>query len=371
MSFLQGALLVVGAAVGVMTGGLGLLAAGVLLVGAASQFGIIGGSVGKFMKSGWGAGLMAAVTLGSAAYAAYGSSALGAGETAANASAAGANTTTGAAGAALDSTSTAAPDAAAVATENSFVQATGTADGVSSIAGDGSLAQSATGTVGQAAVNQAPVESGGLGASSAQASQEATASDAAAVNPGQASGMTASGAQSTNNAAMAGSKTIAGADGAPDITGTPSEVNAAVNPTGGGAMDALDQQGAPGAAPGAGGGMLKTAGDIAKTPGALQGIGSLLGGIGQGISQKQATEDAIMAQQWGNLQWQNPAQISQLEHAAAAPVTVPQGYLQRAQAVRNMMGSNVGPQPTSAGTPATAPPVPSAMAAPAPRPPGG
>src|ERR1035437_2906545 len=87
ISFLGVLLEVLGAAVAIMSGpvGWGLLAAAVLGVAAASQFGIIGGSIGKFMKSGWGSALVGAATLGTAAYAMYGQSVLEAGQVGAQA----------------------------------------------------------------------------------------------------------------------------------------------------------------------------------------------------------------------------------------------------------------------------------------------
>ena len=66
--------------VGIATGGLGLLAGGLLIAGGLAASGVIGGSVGSFMNSGWGKGLMAAATLGSAGVAMFGQTALQAGE---------------------------------------------------------------------------------------------------------------------------------------------------------------------------------------------------------------------------------------------------------------------------------------------------
>jgi beta-lactamase class A len=42
----------------------------------------------------------------------------------------------------------------------------------------------------------------------------------------------------------------------------------------------------------------------------------------------------IAAQQWGNMQWEQPGQVANLQAAATAPISVPQGYLNRAAAVR-------------------------------------
>src|ERR1700675_2354476 len=85
---LSGILGVVSIVAGAMTGQIGLIAGGVMMLGsAAAQAGIIGGSVGKFMKSGVGMGLIAAVSLGSAAYSYFGQAAVGAQATASAASA--------------------------------------------------------------------------------------------------------------------------------------------------------------------------------------------------------------------------------------------------------------------------------------------
>src|SRR5712692_5587592 len=55
----------------IATGGWGIVAGLALLAGAAASAGLIGGSIGKFLNSGLGRGLMGGVALGSMAYAAY------------------------------------------------------------------------------------------------------------------------------------------------------------------------------------------------------------------------------------------------------------------------------------------------------------
>jgi hypothetical protein len=75
----------------------------------------------------------------------------------------------------------------------------------------------------------------------------------------------------------------------------------------------------------------------------------MLGGIGQGISQKQSMQEQIAAMQWADRSFSDPKQAAQLTSAAAQPITVPQGYLQRAQALRSMTPSS-SPQPAAAPT---------------------
>jgi hypothetical protein len=100
--------------------------------------------------------------------------------------------------------------------------------------------------------------------------------------------------------------------------------------------------------------MLNTKGGAA----AIQGGLSAVGGLGSGMMQQSAMQKQIAAQQWGNAQWQDPNQVAQFEAAAAQPITVPTGYLQRAQQIRSMMAGGV---PTPGGGPV---PMSSAMAPP-------
>ena len=91
--------------------------------------------------------------------------------------------------------------------------------------------------------------------------------------------------------------------------------------------------------------LLNTKGGAA----AVQGLGSMAGGLGQGIEEKQAMEQQLAAANWGNTQWANQGQADKAVAAAARPISIPNGYLQRAQQVRAMMGSNSGvPQPGGA-----------------------
>jgi hypothetical protein len=98
----------------------------------------------------------------------------------------------------------------------------------------------------------------------------------------------------------------------------------------------------------------------------IQAGGQIISGVGQGIAQNEAIEKQIAAQQWGNLQWQNQSQVDQLQAAAAQPITVPQGYLQRAAAVKGLVAGNagLGPTPGQPISPFTAAPTPPGMKAP-------
>jgi hypothetical protein len=96
--------------------------------------------------------------------------------------------------------------------------------------------------------------------------------------------------------------------------------------------------------------------------------GSLLGGVGQGIAQKQATEDAIRASQWAPNRWTTPSLSNQAIAASQGNINVPQGYLARAQAIRQLTANagvpwqgpaQPGPVPGAAGAvPGVPGPVP-------------
>jgi hypothetical protein len=118
---------------------------------------------------------------------------------------------------------------------------------------------------------------------------------------------------------------------------------------------------------GSGGGILSQAmGMINKNPGVAQVGGSLLSGLASGASQQKQIDAMIQAQEWGNLQWQNQSQVGQMQAAAAKPITVPSGYLQRAQQVQGLMAGNSGIQPGALGPGGALapPPTPPAMTAP-------
>jgi hypothetical protein len=332
-----GSILGVVAGVALMATGSGAgIAAGAFLAAGSLAAGLAGGSIGKFMNSGLMKGLMGAVVLGSAAYAVYGATPTQAGttEAAQTGQAATAAAPLGAAGSNIISSGDDAQ--AAALTHTSISEAAGMGPEISSIQSTdpslaGPLAPSLT------AMNAQTIA--GPGAQGSQASAAATAADTAAPQAGR--GLT--------GAAGAGPGAAAPAPPAPTSASPPSDVTP------------------PAAAPAAGGGFMSKAAGLLDTKGgaaAITGVGSMLGGIGSGIAQKQATEDALRAAQWGNVQWQNQGQVDKMQAAAAAPITVPQGYLQRAQQIRALMQGNAGMQPLPTAQPG-------APLAPSPLPPPG
>jgi hypothetical protein len=357
MSFLGKALsvagIVVGIAAAVATGGtLGILAAAVLAVGGAAKLGLIKGSVGKFMNSGWGTALMATAALGSAAVAAYGSSALDA-----NAMEAVTQENT----AALDSTvaQTAAADSTqAVQTSTSFLQGTDSMADVASIPppDPASLMNAGVSPQSAQAVQQQL-------SSAAPAGQNAAAQQAAQAQEEQST-VANTGGGAVGKGPGIGGMTQAQAPADANITG-------AAAPAPGGGANVLDEannlEGTtsvpnPAGAPGApqSGGWLDKAMKFADTKGGAAAItagGQMLGGMGAGIGNQAAMEKQIAAQQWATRSYADPRQAGALEASAAAPINMPSGYLARAQALRSMMGST-GPQAITAPVSAIAPTTP-------------
>jgi hypothetical protein len=157
--------------------------------------------------------------------------------------------------------------------------------------------------------------------------------------------------------------------GSPPV-GSPAAAQAAVKPsdlTGVTPPGADAYKDVPGAQQPAQQGFLGKAVDVLNSKGGAAAItagGSLLSGVGQGIAQKQATEDAIRASQWANNRWTTPGLSNQAIAASQGNINVPQGYLQRAQAIRSMTANSgvpwQGPVPPQAlpGGPGGVPPVP-------------
>lgn len=336
MSLLGGILDVVGIVGGIMTGGLGLLAAGVLAVGAASQFGLIGGSVGKFMQSGLGSALTAAVSLG-AAYTGW--------------QAMQGTQDLNSASSVIQSPATQAADSQAISTPTDMAQATGSTSTIGTVAGSTPDAAAATNTTGLTAANS-DLSNPAMNAAGSSAAQNAGTT--AAVQPtGSASAAQAAqtGGPSADNAAVATDNSA---------TGLPQGVNPMTNTADVNAAASSVPQVNSGSS-----GFLSNALNSRGGAAAIQGAGSLISGIGSGIAQNEAIEKQIAAQQWGNQQWNNQAELQQLQSAAAAPITVPQGYLQRAQAVKGLIAGNSGIQPSAvpAGSPLAPPPTPPGMVA--------
>jgi len=374
---LGGAQIVIGAAliatgVGVPAGAF-LIASG---LGTLATTGMFGSGVANFMNSGWGKGLMAAVAIGGAGMAMYGTTALDANMAEAAASQASDSAT------ALDNANiasfggaegAAASEDSALATSNSFLQATNTAGDAAGLQ-SADLAQiSGVNNGSLAQLNAEAPENGGLGASAMQASASQTSADTQAggsvslnpkVSPGAPQDANVSGGGGAPGAQPSGLTGVSTSQDTGNLTKIPGQA------AGAGGQDASNpanfaQFNAP--TSGANSGILDKAAGLLNTRGGSAAVtagGSLLGGLGQGIMQKQAMEQQEAALQWGNTQWANQSQADKAIAAAAQPVTVPQGYLQRAQQVRNMMAGGVptpsGPVPTTA---MAAPPVPGAAAA--------
>jgi hypothetical protein len=345
---LSGILGVVIIAAGVMTGNPGLIVGGVMLMGsAAAQAGIIGGSIGKFMQSGAGMALMAAVSLGSAAYAMYGASAAEAGAQGAAASAQAAETAPAGTGALASGATASADDSAAAMTNMSFLKTANMGQDVAAMQQADPALASVSGVSGdELATQNAQAMGTGSNASASQAAAQQTASTQGAsplvgkpAMAGQESGATPAAASGAPGSLPPGVQPV---DAAGDL-----QASTGAGPPG------LPQAGA-GTPPAGGGvsGVLNNAlGVINKNPGLAMIGASTIGGIGQGIAQKQSIEDQLKAAQWGNAQWQNAGQVAAMQKAAAAPITVPQGYLERANQVKTLMAGNSGVQPLPTAQP--------------------
>ena len=312
-----------------------LIAEGLLTLGKEN----LGGSVGKFLNSGWGTGLQLAVGLGSAAYGMLGNATVaGAGE--------------------------------ANATTSGFLQASGTdqqtLQALQSGADAGALADSPTAinlantTVDQAtAANSArtggvagaaPTSADSAGQLTANSAQAATAQTAQAqVATGAGAGTDATAATPIQQLQPVGSGVTNPAIPA-DVTGS---VNDAANAA-------------------ASGGMLSKAGAyLQKNPMVAMMAGQTVAGLGEGLANEAAMNKEIAAQQYFNKQWDqgvNPSSVAAMQASAAAPITVPAGYLSRAQAVKNLMQGNtsqtgpvVGVQPGQPNTPTQVTPPPTVM----------
>lgn len=287
------------------------LAGAVLITEGLASSGLIGGSVGKFLKSGVGQTLMGAVALGSTAYSMFGSDILSDADVA-EAQAAGAQYNT-------EQAAVAATKASGAAVTQDLTAGTSGAAGAANGAGDAvplpqAIAQTSGSPTASLAAPGQPTTDMTLNAGGApQAQAAATQQAQTAVQPG-----------------------AAGSQVPPESTGpNPQPVTNVPKPGGGG------------------GGFLNNALNSRAGAAAIQAGGSLVGGIGQGITQKQTMQDQINAMQWADKSSSNPQLQSQFYGASTQPITVPQGYLARAQALRTMLnqGGVAGVQP--AGAPAT------------------
>ena len=366
MSGLLSGLLTAVAIVGaVFTGGtLGIVAGALMATSFAAQQGWLGGGLKKFFSSGIGQGLTTAVGLASVAMGAY--SAINSVSSASDA-----------AGAAATTNTAATADQAANASDmgmNAAAQATGNAAGTSS----GFLAQNGTGLTNYAntLAQSSPDMQAASGLSSTEIASTNQALDSAWVNAGSpgagapvdpAAATTAAQNLQINAPSTVSSNATAAAQNAVNPTANVPNVDTSIpqntSPTGMAQENGLQGQGAGGAgAPAASGkpGLLSQAiSAVNKNPGLATVGGQMISGIAQGISNQKMIQEQIAAQQWGNMQWENPGQVQALESAAAAPITVPQGFLNRASALRGLSNGNnsstgpvTGVQPGQTGAPA-------------------
>ena len=343
------------AGVVLMATGVGVVAGAMLLTSALATSGVIGGSVGKFLNSGWGQGLMAAVSLGSTAYAMYGADALSTSATAMQDTA-------------MNSLPAADQSAAQAAVQSNLASAANTTADVGAgtqgtdllktgvdISGPVGYNTATAVTPGSAAANGVPQTNLLNPNSTISASGSVPAQSQALENTQQ---MVASNPQAQSNAAFAGQNANA-----------PGGVPSAASTQGANAAD-LQEQPTPSptdyksapfdnsaayAAPGntTGGGLMNTLLNTKGGAAAITAGGNMLGGLGQGIVQKQSMQDQINAMQWADRTSSDPQLKAQALAASAQPITVPQGYLQRAQALRAMINTPQGPQPGGvAGAPA-------------------
>jgi hypothetical protein len=388
---LQGIMVVVGLAAAIFTGGssLALVAAALSATAFAAQQGWLGKGAKNFANSAVGHDLTLAVGLASAAVA------------------------IGGAVSAASSTSSTAVDAANAAAEGPPTAAAGGA--AAGTAGTAADATNAAGTAGDAAAtptvsltsNEVMASPGGPGASAFQFQN-------AEGNSVMADGLTPQGIDAANDqgnlislqngmGGVGGNEPLS-TDSVTNLQNTVTPAAAqnsaaqgaaikadtnAVNPGGAApgpsagataagqdesALAAAQQNpGTPAAAPpggitGAIKGAADKVGDALSTPTGMLMAGQAISGLAQGKAQESIMQRQLAAAQWGNNQWQDKNQVAQLDAQAATPLSVPQGYLQRAAAVRNLMNGSTNqttPLQTANGAPPTVtPPQAQPLAAP-------
>ena len=361
---LQGIIGVVGIAAAIVTANplLGI-ASGALLVSDASQQGWLGNGPKNFFNSAAGQDLTMAVGLASAAMSV--SSLMSATQTAT------ASTAVDSANAAAEGTGdTAAASQAAAATggaDSGIAAPSGLGDAAPSPTPGASLQANLTNPSGQIAAAQNGYPGIADSPATTNAVNQMTDSQSL-VNMGTGAG-SASGsapnsviAQIQQNDPALNQATNANASG---VSADQNAVAAPQSPAAANANAAAEGPAGPGgpagAAPSTGvGGMLNNAASyIGKNPGLAVMGGQALSGWAQGKAQENINQRNLAAAQWGNQQWTDPNQVAQLDAAAAAPITVPTGYLARAAAARNLMsGSSNQTAPLQSGPPSpTAPPA--------------
>lgn len=357
---LQGIIGVIGIAAAIVTENPMLgIASGALLLSDASQQGWLGNGPKNFFNSSAGQDLTLAVGLASAAMSV--TSLMSA-------------TQTATASTAVDSANAAAEGTGDTAAASQAAAATGGADsGIAAPSGLGDAAPSPTpGASLQANLTNpssqiAAVQSGYPGVADSPATTNAVnqmTDSQSLVNMGTGAG-SASGsapnsviAQIQQNDPALNQATNANASG---VSADQNAVAAPQSQTAANANAAAEGPAGPGgpagAAPSTGvGGMLNNAASyIGKNPGLAVMGGQALSGWAQGKAQENINQRNLAAAQWGNVQWTDPNQVAQLDAAAAAPITVPQGYLARAANARAIMNSGAN-QTTPLQSSPTAPP---------------
>lgn len=376
---LTGILTAVAIVATVVSGGtLGIVAGALLAASYAANKGWLGKGAQKFAQSGIGKDLTMAIGLASAGIGVAG--AMGAAlpgtsaaaVSSANAAAEGAGAASESAAASADVAGQAAAasapaadlganvaDSAAIATPSgTLAQTMSNANGVvnSTLAGspEAGLVQGSN-TVGAAsdaaAVQAGSAGTGGLPVPPGDAATVAQTNDSLGIN-------TQAQTQSANTAATqnAVNPSTSAGNQAADIDESALQKAAASTDT----APAPVSQGGPTPAPS----MLAKLGTGVKsalsTPQGMLMAGQAISGWAQGKAQENINQRQLAAAQWGNTQWQDPAQVSQLQAAAAAPINVPMGYLNRAAAVRNLMQSGTNQTAPLQAAPAPALPTPGA-----------
>jgi hypothetical protein len=363
---LQGLIVVVGLAAAVFTGGstLGIVAAALSATAFAAQQGWLGKGAQNFANSAVGHDLTLAVGLASAAVALGGYvNAVQAGSQSATTAAANAAAEGPAGGAAAASgvaqaggaASDAAPVAGVTSTSNEVI---------ASASGPGGMAmqfQNANPGIMDPSLSEQSVDAVNDLQNSAAIASGTNGPGGPPVNPDEAKNLqqTVAPQQSVDNAQSAATTADQSAvnpqasGGLPP--GDPGETG--VTNTGGAGAPATAAQGAPP-------GMLSKAADAVggalKTPQGMLMAGQAISGWAQGKAQENINQRNLAAQQWGNVQWTQPNQVAQLDAQAATPLTVPQGYLARAAAVRNLMNGSTNqttPLQSSNGAPPTVAPT--------------
>lgn len=388
--FLSGLLTAVAIVATVASGGtLGILAGAMIAMSYAASKGWIGGSVGGFFNSSTGHYLTMAVGLASAATSIMSDTAA---VTSTSASA-----TTASANAAAEGATQAGVDA--VGTQANTALAADQADTAMAASGSGAIngatqasnlaAPTVTGTAAQtmapgslsqtaASLDGDGTLSGSNGLSQQALAQNDLTSQSISKNLGipsnagpQVSGAPASTDVSTGQTNLAENTATANTNAQAATAGPGTDVTSAsagkdLTP---GQMAQSSPNFNGGASPGPSigsqaTGMLGKAADyVGKNPGVAVMGGQALSGMAQGAAQQKMMQEQIAANQWGNMQWQDPTQVAKLNAQAAQPIGVPVGYLNRAAAVRNLMnGSTTQTAPLQSNGGAVTPQTPQAMA---------